>query len=523
VSRSDPSLVWRRRAPAVGLAVVVALAAGMRLTFMLSPAGRFDGDEAVTGIMAQRILGGDLYGFYAGQTYLGAFEQYLQAAVLAVLPDTFTALRLVPFAIATATAVAVVLLARRVTGSVWLGLFAGTLFALGPYYNVVKGVRSHGAYSTAALAVTVIAILALLVDRSSPRARLTAAALGAACGFSIWESTLTVYVLIPAVLWAVGSARGDLRRLLPPAVAGALVGALPLIVHRAIHGPFVASGRPAQPPSEVGQRLENLLRPVLDQFLGARELGGGEAVTLWVPPSLVTALALAALGAAAWTRRRGLRDLVRLRRDERRPVDLLLLAALIAPVLYVLSDFAWFTGEPRYLFTLYPVLAVLLAALVGAIPMRGLAVGVACALVALVGGLSAWQLDEAIDADGYPPLQAGGVLRTEHIDEVADALEQEGVTAVYADYWVAYPLQYAAGNRLAVSAFADKRFPPLERAVAESPAAPAYVAPVGDGATAIDEGLRAAGTTFRTRTVAGYELFLDLSAPRTPAQIGQPR
>ncbi|WP_217914367.1 hypothetical protein [Miltoncostaea marina] len=506
-----------------GTVLVVLLAAGMRLAFMLSPAGRFDGDEAVTGIMAQRILGGELYAFFAGQTYMGAFEQYLQAAVLAVAPDTHTALRVVPFVIATATAAAVVVLGRRVTGSTALALLAGALFALGPYYNVVKGVRSHGAYASAALAVVLVAVLALAVDPRARRSRWTAAALGIACGFALWESTLTAYVLIPAVLWGLGSARGALRRLLPPALAGAVVGAAPLIVHRAIHGPFAASGRPPQPHSEPGARLENLLRPVLDQFLGARELGGVTPVTGWIPPALVSALALAALGAAAWSRRRGLRDLVLLRRGERRPVDLLIAAALVCPPIYILSDYTWFTGEPRYIFTLYPVLAVLLAAAVGAVRPRALAAAVACLLVALVGGLSAAQLAEAIDADGYPPIQAGGVVRTEHADEVADALEAERVTAVYADYWVAYPLQYAAGDRLAVSAFADQRFPELEAAVAASREPPAYVAPEGDGAAAIAASLRDTGTRFRTRRVEGYVLFLDLSERRTPREIGQPR
>src|SRR5690606_40587795 len=73
-------------------ALYVALGA---LVILLSPIARLDADEAVTGIMAQRILDGDLPVFYAGQNYLGTIEQYLQAVVLAVAPDTAASLRAV--------------------------------------------------------------------------------------------------------------------------------------------------------------------------------------------------------------------------------------------------------------------------------------------------------------------------------------------------------------------------------------------------------------------------------------------
>jgi hypothetical protein len=473
--------------------------------------------------MAQRILSGDLFAFYAGQTYLGSFEQYLQAGLLALVPDTPTALRMVPLVLAIATAAVVTLLGTRVTGSRLLGVLAGALFALGPYYSVVKGVRSHGAYSTAALMAALVPLAALAIDRGAPRPRLRAAALGLACGFAVWESSLIVYVLVPAALWAIGSARGDIRRLLPPALAGAVVGALPLIVHRAIHGPFVGSGRPPQPPTDYWQRLDDLVQPVSGMFLGVRELGAGQAVLTWLPPALVTLAAVAAIGAALWQRRRGIVALVTLRREGRHPVDLLLVGFAIAPVLYAASDFTWFTGEPRYLFTLYPALAVLAAALAGAIRWRPAAIGAGAALVAVVAALTTTQLVRAIDADGYPPIQAGGFVYTEDMPTVADALAAMGVKDVYADYWVAYPLQFAAGDRLAVSAFADKRFPELEEEVADSRRPPAYVTPLGDGERAVAQGLRASGARFHVRRVARFAVFSDIAPRRDPAQIGQPR
>ena len=54
----------------------------MRLAYLLGPKVAFNADEAVTGIMADRIEHGQAYAFYAGQHYGGTLEQYLQAPEL---------------------------------------------------------------------------------------------------------------------------------------------------------------------------------------------------------------------------------------------------------------------------------------------------------------------------------------------------------------------------------------------------------------------------------------------------------
>jgi hypothetical protein len=513
----------RRLAPLPPAPVLIALAGAlgaclaMRLVMVLSPIGRLDADEAVTAIMAERILDGDLYAFYAGQNYLGTAEQYLQAAVFAVAPDTATSLRVVQVVLAVLACGLVYGLATRVTASRWGGVLAAALFAVGPYYNVFKGSRSHGAYAIAAVLVAAIAILALRVDPRSRRAPAVAAAFGLCCGLALWQSTLTAYVVIPAVLWALASARGHLRSLVPIGIGGAVVGAAPFIAHRLAHGLFVGTGRPPQFPSTYAERMDNLVQPVSEMFLGVKAIGG-VPVADWAPPAWALLVAVAALAAAAWVRRRGLWALVTLRRDGRRPIDLVLASFLVAPLLYGLSDFTWYAGEPRYLFTLYPSLAVAAAALVLRTPRR-VAPAVGVALIGVTLALSAIQIDDAIAGDGYPPVIDGGLVLEEDLPDVARALEREGVDAVYANYWLAYPLQFAAGEALAVSPYGDQRFPALDAAVATSPEPPAYVTPLGEGAAQVRRGLRALGTTFDERRVESVVVFSDLSQPRTPAEV----
>lgn len=504
-----------------GLARPLPLAVGgvllaclvMRLLVVLTGAGRLDADEAVTGVMAQRILGGDMFVFYAGQEYMGTVEQYAQAVVLALTPDTVGWLRAVPVLLAVVACGLVYMVARRVLSSPWGAVLAAAIFAVGPYYNLLKGTRSHGAYALAVVLCLLGVLVALHFDARSRRAPWLAFAFGVICGLAAWESLLTAYVLVPAALWVIASARGHLRSLLPLGLGGAVLGALPLIAARLSDGQVMGGGESPQPPSTIAERLDGLLDPVAGMFLGVVRAGGGEQpVTRWLAPMVVVVAGLLLLGAAMWTRRRGLWDLATLRTGHRAPIDLVIAAFPVAAVLYALSDYTWFVGEPRYLFTLYPLLAIALAAAV----LRTRRAAPALAVVLLCGllGLSAIQIRDAIRADGYPPSSGGGVIYTEDAPAMADAIADLGVSAVYADYWLAYPLQFAAGDRFAVAALAVDRFPELEDRVARA-AAPAFVAPLGVGSDRTAAALTSLGVSHRTHRVGRMMLFYDLSRPVT--------
>ncbi len=96
---------------------VLALCGAVRMAFLTSTLLRLEGDEATTGIMAQRILDGHHLAFFAGQSYMGSGEQYLQAGVLWLLPDTPFTLRLPKLALAVLACAGIYLLARRCLGS----------------------------------------------------------------------------------------------------------------------------------------------------------------------------------------------------------------------------------------------------------------------------------------------------------------------------------------------------------------------------------------------------------------------
>ncbi|HVQ90513.1 MAG TPA: hypothetical protein VMU51_05705 [Mycobacteriales bacterium] len=127
---------------------LLLVCAAYRLWYLTRPQALLDGDEAMTGLMVRRILAGHPYAFLADQHYNGAIEQYPQALVWAVLPQTPGTLRLPQVGLAVLACWLVFLVGRELLG-VRRGWLAAALFAVGPFFLVWKGIRSHGAYPTA--------------------------------------------------------------------------------------------------------------------------------------------------------------------------------------------------------------------------------------------------------------------------------------------------------------------------------------------------------------------------------------
>lgn len=511
--------VSRRGAYRLGVVAILAGCAAVRLAFSASSLGGLDADEAATAVMAHRILGGDQFLFFAGQRYLGSAEQYLLAGLFAVLPDTAFVVRLVPIAFAVAVCAMVVAIARRTLDSPRLALLAGVLFAVGPYYAIFKSVKSHGSYGAGQALAAGGLLLALTFDPAGRRAPLVAAAFGLICGFAAYEQPIAALVLIPAALWALGSARGHRRRTVGPALGGFVVGGAPLLVALAV------LDRPPSPPLETGplaptslsERAAFYTDPLLSMFLGI-EAPGGQTLAAWLPAGLIGLGAAAALGAAMWARRDGLTSLATLRTGARRPVDALLLAAVLSIPIVLSSERAILRTEPRYLYPLYIVLPVLLAGAVGALASPRRRVVAAAGLVAFVSLFSLLSF-RRVEESGVPLppnpssslLPVVPVVDEARLGPVVAALRAQGVDGVWAPYDLAYPLALSAlstgdGRDLAVAAFDHDRFPEL-RAAAFAARTPVLAAPVGREADAVTRALAARGLNARRETVGHVVVF----------------
>jgi 4-amino-4-deoxy-L-arabinose transferase-like glycosyltransferase len=504
------------RAAAFAAIGAVALTVIVRALTLAGPARPLDADEAITGLMARGILDGTFPIFFGNQNYQGALEQYLQAPLMAIAPGSAVALRIVQVALCALIAWLVYLLGARVCRSPWGGVLAATLYAVGPYYSVLKGVRSHGGYDMAIVAGLTLTLLALSFSAASPRARWYALAMGLAAGVGIWENPTAIYLLLPAGLWAIASARGHLRQLVPWATGGLALGLAPVFIDWANRGVSLPlAGGPAPTPSSFIDRLSGLASPVLSQFLGVKD--ANPAINPGIPSALVAGSAVVALGVAVWLRRRGLWSLLTIQRSNRMPIDIVILTFLITPFIYAASSFTWFVQEPRYVFTLYPYLAIALAAAAFAVRAPTMRVTVAVCLVAASALLLGTALVRANTSGAGMYSADGSPVHSHEAPAVLSKMQRLGIRHAYANYWIAAPLQFTAGASPVVAPLDAGTTTGHTLAVVAREASPAVIAADGPSAITTEDTLRRGGHAFTRHPVGHFVIFSDIAPPWRPA------
>ncbi|MGH9067770.1 MAG: hypothetical protein ACRD0J_09820 [Acidimicrobiales bacterium] len=499
--------------PAALAALAAASAVSIRVWFLLTPQAFPNGDEAVTGLMVGRILHGHLYAFFAGQSYNGALNQYLQALMYVVLPlpmDAFT-LRLVMVAEAAVDCWLIYLIGKRMLASRWHAALAALLFALGPYWNVWYGVRSYGSNYAGALVVALAGLYcALRVTGDRGGSPWWSAGFGLCCGLAVWLGFTGAYLLVPAGVWLLAAAVRS-RTVVPAAVGGFVVGSAPVTIWMALNRHLVSLGGP-QPFTTVAQRWHRLSGPIVREWLG---LGYVNDVGGWSPhlrSAAVAALALAWVVAVV-VRRRGLLDLLTLRASHRGPIDVLLLAVPVVVAFFVSSRYAWGVGAPRYLFVAYPILALGLAALVPRRPALG-----APAALAITAGLAGTSMAMLSHHTGSARAPAPSQL-----EATADYLAGHHEGHVYSDYWTGMPLQYVAGDGLTVAVMGagSDRVPERDRDV-DHASKWVYVASTGsnNSLTATRRALDAHHVRYHEARVGLIYVFDHLHPLLRPWQLG---
>ncbi len=500
------------------LGLILAVCAGVRFALLGSIVGRLDGDEGANGIATQLILEGRFPLTVPDvQAYFGAIELYLQAPLLALDRTDPFLLRVPQVVLSVLSCWLVARLARRCVDHPWAGEIAAALFAVGPFFSLAWSFKNRTYASPLFLGLA--GLLLALGQRPFERwSWLRATAFGLVCGLAFWTNWTAAFLLIPATVWWLGAIRGRRIALIPLAVVGFAVGASPFAL-AAQQGRLPTILDRVVTDSSIAERAGALFSHVLGMFIGVRRSppAAADVPVLPEPLALVAvAVGLAAVLAAVVVRRRGLLRLLTLRAGAQ-PGDVLLLAAIVTPPLYVLSEFGHLTLEPRYLFVLYGLLPVGLAALVP----RRLPAGpvVAGALLMLVAASTIDGVVTTLRSNGLAADNALAHVQSEDLPAVVDALEDEGVRYVWGGFWLAHPLQFVAGDRLRVGSWEAPRFREDYDVVLAAPN-PAYAAPAGEEAGEVAAALDALGATYRRRDVESVTLFLDISPTVQPTEYG---
>jgi len=456
--------------------VVLAGAYGILVRVWLLAHMPLFGDEAVVGLMARGILAGHLDAFYWGQHY-GGVEPYIVAAVLGPINGGPIGLNATPAALAAAASVLVYVLLRTGHANRRLAALGAALTWVWPYaatWNSVREIGFRGATLCCGL-VLVLCALRVYQHRAGPATRVV---LGLAAGAGWWASPEIAYFVLPAVVllaasWdrLYASRSGSANRWSAPwritplalTAVGVIVGALPWLYANVRSGfASLHLGNPPPPQFDYRARLSIFFHEVLPTQLGLRTVPGGAWVggstvghTLFVILLCVIAVLLAR---AAWMARLG---------RVAAPLLAVGVAVVAFPFVYTYFPTSWYWVDARYGVYLPPLLVVLAVwSLPAVISTPSTAptharrrrptgrAAVALASLGLTAGICSTVVI-ARESAGIPThpraFFTGWSDPNQSARQVIAAMAAHHLRTAYADYWVAYDLDFLAPHTVTVS------------------------------------------------------------------------
>jgi hypothetical protein len=447
----------------VGLAVAVGI--GMRAWFLSHVA--LNSDEAGAGLMARAVLHGHPSAFYPSEVY-GGVEPYLTAVLFLVLGQSALAIKMTAVLLSVAAAMLTWRIALRLVPNRLLAALAGALIWVAPLSAVWNSTIERG-FRGVVMACGLGAVLVSLRILDRHHAPKEFGLLGLLLGLGWWASPEIVYFVVPVALFAGGSMRRSesatptrfMTRGVALAAAGFLLGALPWLWANARSGfasldPNRFAGVSLANPTSYTSRLGTFFSHVLPMQLNLTQPVSGlpvlrptlHALAFWV---LVVFL-IAAIILAAIHGRRG---------------RAIVAGVLIFPFIYAAQPGTWYWLDGRYAVFLIPYLILVAAmaceelARLAERPTRETTANadvvggsVLMSLTALTFSLlSVIGLHEAVQ--WFDPtttsLAAPWGDPESSTQRAITTLERDGVRDAYADYWVAYDLDFLSGGQLVVT------------------------------------------------------------------------
>jgi hypothetical protein len=504
------------------LAVVSLALIALAVRLFVGMQEALDADEATEGITALGILHGHLVLMESDGRYLGALDSYLMAPFLAVLGPTLLGVRAAQAFLGALYVGLMFTLGRQALRSNRAGLIVAGIAIVFPLYAVTFGTRAR-TYGLLLVLETLLLLLWIRLAWPSVRPRAAAwAVVGLVAGIALWTHLLLALPSAVGVLAVLARGRANgwrptWRGLAVAAFAG-VIGFVPWLIYNLAISPLGSLRHLYSPAAAYTTSVPTALRYLLSNglpiFLGTQADDCGATAM----PPVFADLGIALLAVAVlWLRRRSLVSVFRGRFQELEPADAVLAMAPLALFTVTVGFFNALYCEPRYLMPL-AVPLVFAAGLVLSSPwaLRS----------AYIGLLAAWlALEVSIGRNlAAPRTDLPVTSQMAARPDIAAAAEQVAATrpeAVWAQYWLARPVQFYAGDRFVMGEYGGYvGFPEMQTRALRTEH-PSWLFAESDPQVASfrAECLRRGISYRESRPGPGLVLFSGLSQPLTPADM----
>lgn len=546
----------------IALTALILAGAALRLYILFKSHGIGDGDEALTGVMALDIQKGELPAFTYGQPYMAATEAYFTAVVYWLTGFHSWGMKVLPFLASLGIIWLNYLLAWRFLDSRLAGLFAAALTAFPSLYFSILGLRAYNHSTETMLGGQILLLVAGIILWGRPpgenepkkwgytrREWLLWAALGVTAGVNFYGHGLSLFYFVPVIFFLF--LKDKLFFVRPTAlatIAGFLIGSLPWWIYNLLTN-WHTLGYYFKPPDpnkkaalDVLGHFANFSWPL---STGAFNYWFTTPAFIGIFLNVVFTLALVGWLVARW---RGIAGWFRLSFKPSRPIDLILLTIILAPVLYLLWGFGnvAFTDldtTGRYLLPLLSILPVMvggglaklseslpgrLAALRNFSDTRRKAVSYGLGVVVLLGVIGGNLLlyrgvdyVSAFQTPYFPQLRP-----PDNNTPLINYLKSQGIEYATCNHWV--------GNRIILdSAEAVKcvdwhdlsvggldRFERYSQGIKAPGLRVAFVLlNLEDGAAPMEARLKALGVTYTRQDILPYIVIIPTSRPVSPDEV----
>jgi hypothetical protein len=439
---------------ALWVLVAVAIVSGAVLRAWFLCHRPVTSDEAIVGLMGQQILHGHNSAFYWGQ-YYGGVEPYLIALRFAVFGFSTSVLPLVEVILAAGSGLLTWRIARRLVPDPALAALAGAISWAVPEYamNTLAGFRGVTLFCGLLMVLCSLRI----VDRRHRSWEF--AVLGLTSGVGWWSSPEIVYFVLPTAILLLQSFWADRRegqgsawvRHLGVGALAAIIGALPWLWSNArSHLASLSTKTYQVPPGSPD--FEGRVRVFFHYSLGIALSLRALVTAHWLFPravgeALEVILVAVIAGSVVLCAMRGGRHLA------------VATGVVGFPFLLAVSPASWYWQDGRYLGYVVPlyVLAIVMGGSEASKRLKAMKsrhsgsegqvgralAGTVLAALLLFTWLSFTKFqipDQSIFAGWGNP--NGPTLK------VIPVLEAGGVRDGFADYWVAYRLDFLSGGKL---------------------------------------------------------------------------